>query len=144
MNRTSLLDRIHAAMLESARPWTASELARAFLKLTGDGPAPEALIRSLLAPDTRFAEAARKHAAPPLARDRYLLSWVETGNSSAVDGWRLHLRPHHAEGGARPVSLGAAGGPEAFDEIRRRWEDLRLATFQPGALGRFRSCGRPR
>ncbi len=147
MDPSSLLDRIHLAMVESGRTWPAGELAREFLRLTVDGPAPQALIRRMLAADRRFAEvapgqwAALRRSSLPLVDGGYVLAWVEIGESPSPEGWRLHLRPYEprnqGSGGAPDCITVTSGDPDHLERARRTWEGRRLATFQSGPLGRF-------
>jgi len=149
MARPDLLDRMHAELLQSARAWSAGELAERFLKLSSQGPLPDRLIRSLLARDGRFVEGpegswgARAPLAAPLAGGSYLLAWLETGESPHVASWRLHVRPLEEDDAFRVADPGpgeeplTAAGPAAWVRARTRWSGRRLATLQPGPVARF-------
>ena len=54
MPTTPLLDRMHAEMGAEDRAYSADELGRAYLKLTGSVPLTAVLIRDQLRPDSRF------------------------------------------------------------------------------------------
>lgn len=149
MRRETLLDRMHQAMLESSRCWSGEELGRVFFKLQAQGPAPQGLIRGLLAGDSRFAEdppgfwSARAAASPPLQQASYLLAWVETGERRQVEEWRLHVAAHdfHASGGNRESTKDRwtlyPHDAEAWFDLRRRYPEHHLATLQAGAVGRL-------
>ena len=110
-----LLDRIHSAMLESGRSWTAAEVGQVHLKLSSTGPAPERLIRGLLGPDPRFSErpsgvwTARARALPVLAQGAYMLAWVETGETSDPARWRLYVSLHESAQRESPGAIPQGG-----------------------------------
>lgn len=138
----TLLDRIYAEMLHSGRPWPAAELGRTFLKLHSSGPAPERLVRSLLASDSRFREApagswtARAVSRPTLDQSKYVLAWVELGDAPLPSGWRLHLHPHGSardcwsEIASSDALVALPAEPEPWEALRRL--GCRIATMQPG------------
>lgn len=145
----SLVDRMHRAMAESARPWSAAEIAESFLGMRAGGPRPDPLVRGILLADPRFSEAtpgnwsAVVRSCDPLASGRYLLAWIETGEARHPEQWRVHLRaaeePGSGGGRRREDRPGpwTATDPRAWREAMEMGADRRLATFQPGTLGRF-------
>jgi hypothetical protein len=142
---TGLNDRIHLRMLVSERPWTAETMGQEFLKLRGGSAV--ALVRALLRADARFVEeapgiwTARRAAAVPLRARSFAVAWVETGDRSRPDTWRVHLRPTGDTGegsvAARTEVLHPAD-PARWDTAFRALGKRRIATLQPGPLGRVR------
>jgi hypothetical protein len=135
----SLADRIAAAMSESDRVWSAQEIARDFLKLTRSGPATDALVRGLLAPDRRFQEIAagwsvRIAPGVPLFQTPLWLAQVETGADPNI--WRLHLRLRDRSQ-IRPAAYTLAPDrPSEWSQARRSVSGARLAAFQPALVQR--------
>ena len=142
---TGLNDRIHARMLASGRSWTAEEMGQEFLKLRG-GPAG-ALVRALLRADARFLEealgvwTAHRAVVVPLRARSFAVAWVETGDRTRPDMWRVHLRPTGDAGQpsaeARTEVLHPAD-PAKWDAAFRALGKRRIATLQPGPLSRVR------
>lgn len=144
-DRSGLNDRIHARILASGRTWTADEMGYEFLRLSG-GPAG-ALVRAMLRSDARFFEempgtwTARRAVALPLRTRDLAVAWVETGGRNRPETWRVHLRPvGNAAGGVLPGRVDALrpADPAAWDDAFRSLGNRRLATMQPGPLGRVR------
>jgi hypothetical protein len=142
---TGLNDRIHNHMLASERSWTAEEMAEEFLSLRGGSAV--ALVRAVLRVDARFAEEtpgiwkARRTAALPLRARSFAVAWVETGDRSRPDTWRVHIRPvvDAGDGGASArTEVLRPTDPAGWDAAFRGLGDRRIATLQPGLLGRIR------
>jgi hypothetical protein len=142
---TGLNDRIHARMLATARSWTAEEMGQEFLKLRGGSAA--ALVRALLRDDARFAEetpgiwTARRTAVTPLRARTFAVAWVETGDRSRPDTWRVHLRPAGDAGERSAVTMTDVlhpADPAGWDAAFRALGKRRIATLQPGPLSRVR------
>lgn len=136
----SLADRIATAMASSDRGWPAEEIARDFLKLTRSGPATNALVRGLLAPDDRFHEtgagvwSVQLKPRVPILQTPLWLSQVETGADPAI--WRLHLRLRDRTQTRAASSTLTPGQPNDWWQIRRDHPNVRLAGYQPALLQR--------
>lgn len=142
---TGLNDRVHARMLATGRSWTAEEMGQEFLKLRGGSAA--SLVRVLLRADARFVEeapgtwTARRAAVVPLRARSFAVAWVETGDRTRPDTWRVHLRPAGGDGerGAQArTELLHPADPAKWDAAFRALGKRQVATLQPGPLGRVR------
>lgn len=144
----SLADRIFADMRATDRAWTASELGRVYLKLSG-GARPEPLIRILLRTDLRFDEPepgvweARAHVAAPLDARTFLLAWVETEGRGADLRFRVHRAEWH-EGQTRPLEpVLTHDDPAPWNEALRTSSECRWIAWQAPLLSRvFQWCDR--
>lgn len=79
---SDLRDRLFARMVESARAWTAEEIAREVLKIVSDAVRADSLVAAILGRDARFVRQAsstwtvRIHPAPSLQDLPFLLADV--------------------------------------------------------------------
>lgn len=145
MPSTPLLDRMHREMATEARPFSADELGRTYLKLTSGGPLTAILIRNLLRTDPRFAESApgewlaQALNESTLDQGRYLLSWVELLEEGRGARFRLHLRGAAPNDGTEPPALLLDTDLGVWSELRA-WLDensgIRWVTWQSSLLTR--------
>jgi hypothetical protein len=120
-------------------------MGQEFLKLRGGSAV--ALVRALLRGDARFAEetpgtwTARRAAVVPLRARSFAVACVETGDRTRPDTWRVHLRPTGDAGERSAVArteLLHPADPAKWDAAFRALGKRRIATLQPGLLGRVR------
>ncbi|MBK8231501.1 MAG: nucleotide excision repair endonuclease [Candidatus Eisenbacteria bacterium] len=149
MPTTPLLDRMHAEMGAEDRAYSADELGRAYLKLTGSGPLTAVLIRNLLRPDPRFVECEPGswrtvvQREPRLDEAGYLLAWVETTEGAR---FRLHLH-RFGQGDCEPLVAPLLDHDLAgWAALKARLDGERWVAWQPAMLARVlqwmdRSCG---
>lgn len=148
MPNTTLLDRMHAEMGAEDRAYSAEELGRTYLKLTGSGPLTALLLRNLLRADPRFVECepgtwrTLAQREPRLDEAAYLLAWVETTEGAR---FRLHLH-RFGQGDCDPVVAPLLDQDLAgWATLKARLEGERWVTWQPALLARVvqwmdRSC----
>lgn len=138
---TTILDRLHQAMLDSGRSWTAVEVGETCLRIKASPSMAARLVSSVLRGDSRFLETADGlwSAVPcpsiPLSQAGYVPVWLDTGGAQTPDAWVLWLRSgaHQSD----PAVAIRAGDPASWDAARRRCDGRRPATIQAGAFGRF-------